>query len=216
MFTGLTLGMGEISRRSPRGAEFELTVTPDFDWASPLVLGESIAVSGVCLTVTRVAGSRAFTAYASGETLGRSTLGGARRVNLERALALGDRLGGHIVSGHVDGLGRVVSVSRAGASLVYTFGAGADLLAGVVPKGSIAIEGVSLTVNEVRDDSFTVNLIPHTAGLTTLGLLKPGEAVNLETDLIGKYIHRFVTGAGEAAGPEGLTWEFLARHGFGR
>ncbi|UQZ89276.1 riboflavin synthase [Deltaproteobacteria bacterium Smac51] len=216
MFTGLTLGMGEITRRTPRGAEFELTVTPDFDWGTPLQLGESIAVSGACLTVTGMAGPRAFTAYASGETLRLTTLGSARKVNLERALAVGDRLGGHIVSGHVDGSGTVHSITRAGSSLIYKFGAAAELMTFIVPKGSITIEGVSLTVNEVTDGAFTVNLIPHTAEATTLGLLKSGDAVNLETDLIGKYIYRFVRVTDRDWKPEGMTLEFLAKHGFGR
>ena len=215
MFTGLTLGMGEISRRTPKGAEVELTITPAFDWGSPLALGESIAVSGVCLTVTAAAGPRGFTAYASGETLTRSTLGKAAKVNLERALALGDRLGGHLVSGHVDGPGTVHSITRAGSSLMYKFGAGSELMPFIVPKGSICIDGVSLTVNEVQDQGFTVNLIPHTAEITTLGLLRPGDAVNLETDLIGKYIHRLMMyGGGTPRPQEGLTLEFLAKHGF--
>ena len=214
MFTGLTLGLGEISRRRPQGAEFELTVTAGFDWSAPLELGESIAVSGVCLTVTEAAGTRAFTAYASAETLSRSTLGQARQVNLERALALGDRLGGHLVSGHIDGPGRVISITKAGASLVYKFGAGADLMSFIVPKGSIAIDGVSLTVNEVESGAFTVNLIPHTAGLTTLGALTPGGTVNLETDLIGKYVHRLMNFNDQPRPTEGLTLETLARNGF--
>ena len=207
--------MGEISRRVPKGAEVELTITPGFDWSSPLDLGESIAVSGVCLTVTAAVGPRGFTAYASGETLSRSTLGKTSKVNLERALALGDRLGGHLVSGHVDGQGTVHSITKAGSSLVYKFGAGADLMPFIVPKGSICIDGVSLTVNEVQGTSFTVNLIPHTAEITTLGLLKPGDTVNLETDLIGKYIHRLMMyGGGTPRPQEGLTLEFLAKHGF--
>lgn len=214
MFTGLTLGLGEISARAPKGAEFELTVTAGFDWSGPLEPGESIAVSGVCLTVTEPVGARGFTAYTSGETLRLSTLGRARQVNLERALTLSDRLGGHLVSGHVDGPGTVLSVRRAGASLVYRFEAGADLMPFIVPKGSIAIDGVSLTVNEVLAGVFTVNLIPHTAGITTLGLLRPGDAVNLETDLIGKYIHRLMSFRDQPRPAEGMTLEFLARNGF--
>ncbi len=206
--------MGEIKRRRPQGGEVELTVQPSFDWGAPLILGESIAVSGVCLTVTKVVGQTGFTAYASAETLSRSTLGTARQVNLERALALGDRLGGHLVSGHVDGPGLVHSISRAGSSLEYKFGAGADLLPFIVPKGSIAIDGVSLTVNEVSGDAFTVNLIPHTSQITTLGLLEPGDAVNLETDLIGKYVHRLLGFRENPRPVEGLTLDFLARHGF--
>ena len=215
MFTGLTLGLGEINSRRPKGAEFELTVTAGFDWSSPLALGESIAVSGVCLTVTETVGAGGFTAYASGETLKRSTLGAASKVNLERALALGDRLGGHLVSGHVDGPGTVHSITRAGSSLIYKFGADPELMPFIVPKGSICIDGVSLTVNEVQDNSFTVNLIPHTSEITTLGLLRAGDTVNLETDLIGKYIHRLMMfGGGTPRPQEGLTLEFLAKHGF--
>ncbi len=214
MFTGLALGMGEIDRRLPRGNEFELTVTAGFDWSSPLEPGESIAVSGVCLTVTSVVPPRGFTAYASGETLARSTLGKAVRVNLERALALGDRLGGHLVSGHIDGPGTVISITRAGASLGYRFGAGPELSPFIVAKGSVAVDGVSLTVNEVTKSDFTVNLIPHTAGLTTLGLLKPGDQVNLETDLLGKYVHRLLQFGGRPRPAEGLTLDFLAKHGF--
>ena len=214
MFTGLTLGLGEISRRRPQGTEFELTVTAGFDWCAPLDLGESIAVSGVCLTVTQTVGTRGFTAFTSGETLRLSTLGQARVVNLERALALGDRLGGHLVSGHVDGPGRVQSITKAGASLVYKFGAGPELMPYIVPKGSICIDGVSLTVNEADRSAFTVNLIPHTAEITTLGLLKPGDTVNLETDLIGKYVHRLMTFSDQPRPAEGLTLEFLAKNGF--
>ena len=214
MFTGLTLGQGEIKRRLPRGQEFELTVMADFDWGRPLQLGESVAVSGACLTVTGLDGSRGFRAYASGETLRRTTLGQTTRVNLERALTLSDRLGGHLVSGHIDGLGRVLTLDRAGASLVYEIEAGIGLMPCIVPNGSITIDGVSLTVNEVRADSFTVNLIPHTAGATTLGTLSPGLQVNLETDLLGKYVHRLLAFGPQPRPAEGMTLEFLARHGF--
>ncbi len=212
MFTGLTLGTGEISRRTPRGAECELVVRPDFDWASPLALGESIAVSGACLTVTQILGERAFAAYASAETAARTTLGTDKKVNLERALAVGDRLGGHIVTGHVDGPGRLLALEKAGASFLCRIAAAPEIMELVVPKGSITVSGVSLTVNEAGADSFTVNLIPHTAEATTLGLLKPGAVVNLETDLIGKYLHKFVS---RGAAPSALSLEFLARHGFG-
>lgn len=213
MFTGLTLGTGEISRRLPKGAEVELTITAGFDWDSPLQPGESIAVSGVCLTVTEICGPHGFRAYVSAETLRLSTLSAARPVNLERALALGDRLGGHLVSGHVDGPGLVRSIVQAGASLLYKFSAARDLMPFIVPKGSIAIDGVSLTVNEVAGETFTVNLIPHTGRITTLGRLKPGETVNLETDIIGKYVHRLMT-LDKPRSEDGLTLELLARHGF--
>ncbi|MDR1922584.1 MAG: riboflavin synthase [Candidatus Adiutrix sp.] len=216
MFTGLTLGLGEIGGRVPDGGEFELTVVAGFAWSDPLELGESIAVNGACLTVAARVGPRGFRAHASGETVRRTTLGTARRVNLERALALGDRLGGHIVSGHVDGLGTLISARRSASSLVCEFGAAADLMSLIIPKGSIAIDGVSLTVNEISAETFTVNLIPHTAEMTTIGFLRPGDRVNLETDLIGKYVKRLMTFDENRPRPEGLTLEFLARHGFGR
>jgi len=208
MFTGLTQGLGRLDRRSARGAEVELGVAAEFDWTPPLVLGESVAVSGVCLTVAGLSGPRSFTAHASAETLRCSTLGRVVRVNLERALALGDRLGGHLVSGHVDGLGALVSKTSAGASLVMKFSLPAPLRPLVVAKGSIAVDGVSLTVNEVLAEAFTVNLIPHTLDKTTLGGLRPGDAVNLETDLLGKYVQRQLNFQG------GLSLETLARGGF--
>lgn len=214
MFTGLSLGMGRISRKAARGQEYELTVEADFDWKEALEIGESIAVSGACLTVTEAVGGRGFKAYASAETMGKTILGQAERVNLERALAFGARLGGHLVSGHVDGPGTVVSIDRAGSSLLYRFGVEAELTPFIVPKGSIAIDGVSLTVNEVDGLSFTVNLIPHTAEVTTLGLLKPGHQVNLETDLIGKYVHRLMNFKNPTEASETLTLDFLAKHGY--
>jgi riboflavin synthase len=211
MFTGLTQGLGRLDRRTPRGPEVELGVTAEFDWTPPLVLGESVAVSGVCLTVAGISGPRGFTAHASGETLSRSTLGRAVRVNLERSPVVGqDRLGGHYVSGHVDGLGDLISKTSAGASLVMKFSLPPPLRPLVAAKGSIAVDGVSLTVNEVLAEAFTVNLIPHTLDRTTLGGLRPGEAVNLETDLLGKYVHRLLTCQDRA----GLSLEDLARGGF--
>jgi len=213
MFTGLTQGLGRLDRRAARGGEVELEVTAELDWVPPLVLGESVAVSGVCLTVAGITGSRGFTAHASAETLNRSTLGRADRVNLERALALGDRLGGHLVSGHVDGLGALASKTSAGASQILKFSLPAPLRPFVVAKGSIAVDGVSLTVNEVLPEAFTVNLIPHTLDQTTLGGLRPGEAVNLETDLLGKYVHRLLTFQNQGD-RGGLSLEALARGGF--
>ena len=211
MFTGLTLGLGRLESRR-RGTGAELALAADFDWAPPLVLGESIAVSGVCLTVDGISGPRGFTAHASAETLRRSTLGSAGVVNLERALALGDRLGGHLVSGHVDGLGRLKARTAAGDGLVMEFTLEPPLRPLVAPKGSIAVDGVSLTVNEVLAESFTVNLIPHTLARTTLSRLKTGAMVNLETDLLAKYVRRLMTCPERPAGT--LSLETLARGGF--
>ncbi len=212
MFTGLTYGVGRICRRQRQGQDFELTVEADFDWSSPLELGESIAVAGACLTVTTKVGSHGFTALASAETLKCTTLGTATKINLERALALGDRLGGHLVSGHIDGPGLLASINRIGSCFCYKFKVAAELMPLIVPKGSITIDGVSLTVNEVNSDNFTVNLIPHTLQITTLGLLSPGDSVNLETDLLGKYVRRLLNF--QNTKETGLTWETLAQNGF--
>lgn len=197
----------------PRAKEIGLTVEAGFDWEGGLVLGESIAVSGACLTVNEDRG-RAFTAFVSAETISKTTLKEARvgaRVNLERALRLSDRLGGHLVTGHVDGLGLVKKREDRGQSIVFTFGLDKSLARYVVAKGSVTVDGVSLTVNEVTTDAFTVNLIPQTAMMTTLGFKGPGDHVNLETDLIGKYVARFL---GREPEPSKIDEKFLAEHGF--
>ncbi|MBU2552094.1 MAG: riboflavin synthase [Proteobacteria bacterium] len=213
MFTGIIQGLGRVAAITPLSGEVELKIEADFDWGQALVLGESIAVSGVCLTVTRAEG-RAFTAHVSAETMSRSNLGRHRmgdRVNLERALRLSDRLGGHLVSGHIDGLGVIRGRENRDRSLVFTFGLDKKLVRYLIEKGSVAVDGISLTVNQVFQDSFTVNIIPHTAGLTSLGFKKVGDYVNLETDLIGKYVARLL---GRETGSSGIDERFLAEHGF--
>lgn len=218
MFTGLTTGFGHIAHLRPLpGQENELTILADFNWLEPLTVGESIAVSGVCLTVTALVEPHGFTALTSAETLALSTLGVAKPVNLERALTLNSRLGGHLVSGHIDGLGKVLAITPAGSSRIYEFNLPPHLSPFVVPKGSIAIDGVSLTVNKAQGQTFTINLIPHTASQTTLGELRPGDLVNLETDLLGKYIHRLLTTnptAHPSQGEEGLSLSTLTQNGF--
>ena len=215
MFTGLTLGLGEIISRRPQSGEYELIVTSSFKWETPLVIGESISVSGVCLTVTAISDPQTFKAHASAETISRSTLATVKEVNLERALSFGGRLGGHLVSGHVDAKGHLISKTKAGQSLILTFEAPFALMPFILPKGSICIDGVSLTVNEVDAQTFNINLIPQSALVTTLGHKKIGEDVNLETDLIGKYIHRFLNfqKAGEKE-TKGLSLAQLAENGF--
>ncbi len=223
MFTGLIQGLGRVEAVEGRGAETRLRIAlhmgPQFG-PDAVRIGESIAVNGVCLTVETWSGA-AFTAYASAETMSRTNLGKLRpgsRVNLERALAFGDRLGGHLVSGHVDCLAEVDSVSPAGESKQYTLRFPAEHGPLVVEKGSVALDGISLTVNACGPDFLSVNIIPETQRQTTILDWSPGRAVNMETDLIGKYVQRMVApyaeGSKAAAKPSGIDEEFLRRHGF--
>ena len=194
MFTGLVEDTGRVSRAVPRGDATELDIAPGKLDCAELVLGESVAIDGVCLTVT-ARESGWFRVVAAAETLARTTLGrhqpGAR-VNLERAMRLGDRLGGHMVSGHVDGVGELASRRPVGPSVEMEFRAGKDVIRYVVEKGSIAVDGISLTVNRVSGISFAVLVIPHTLTATTLDGKSVGARVNLEVDMVGKYVERFV------------------------
>ncbi|MEW5723562.1 MAG: riboflavin synthase [Thermodesulfobacteriota bacterium] len=213
MFTGIIQGLGRVAEIRPLAGEVKLTVEAGFDWHGSLEIGESMSVSGVCLTVTEAAGRR-FSAHVSAETISRTTMRSYRPgepVNLERALRLSDRLGGHLVTGHVDGLGRIKERREKDQSAIFTVGLEPGLARYVIEKGSVAVDGVSLTVNQVLASAFTVNVIPHTARVTTLGFKKTGDYVNLETDLIGKYVARFL---GRDAGGSGLDVKFLAEHGF--
>ncbi len=214
MFTGLIQGVGIVGeiRSANRGQQLSIRSAP---LAAELKVGDSIAVDGVCLTVVSDS-TDTFLADVSTESLSRTTLGGKRpgdRVNLEPALRLGDRLGGHLVTGHVDGLGRVVEYSREGNGTVITIAAGADLMPLIVEKGSITVDGISLTVNQVGNDRFGVMVIPHTLKTTTLCDRSTGHQVNLETDLLGKYVSRLLeyrTGRDHG----GIDMETLARNGF--
>jgi riboflavin synthase len=192
MFTGIVTHLGRIRsfRRTPAGARME--VEADLDYAT-LELGASIAHAGCCLTIVEKSAG-GYAVELSNETLARTTLGGWREgdpVNLERALKTGDELGGHIVSGHVDGVGEVVEVEQDGDAWRIRFRAPAPLHRYIAEKGSICIDGVSLTVTEVEGDRFGVALIPHTWTHTTLNRLKPGASVNLEIDLIARYAARW-------------------------
>jgi riboflavin synthase len=196
MFTGLVEDIGTIERASRRGDSMVLTIAPAAMAVTELSLGESIAVDGTCLTVTEFGGGR-FTVLAGNETLARTTLGQARAglaVNLERALRLGDRLGGHLVTGHIDGVGTIQSRRDLGANLDIAIRAPAGVLRYIVAKGSIAVDGISLTVNRVDRDSFAVALIPHTVDKTTLAGKTVGTSVNLEVDMIGKYVEKLLSG----------------------
>ncbi len=194
MFTGLvSAGAKIVARRtSPGGAVLSVERPAAYADAAP---GESVSVSGVCLTVLPVADPKELTFDVSPETLARTTLGGLEpgaRVNLERALLATDRLGGHVVAGHVDGTGEVLGVASAGDSWTFTFSLPAALARYAVEKGSIAVDGVSLTIAALRDGSFDVAVIPHTFSATTLGERRPGDRVNLEVDVLGKYVERLL------------------------
>jgi riboflavin synthase len=194
MFTGIVTALGTVSDILPLGgsADMRLAITAPWPDTASIPIGASIGCSGCCLTAVEI-GPDWFSADASAETLDRSTLGRWRpgtRVNLERSLRLGDELGGHLVSGHVDGVGEVVSAAPEHGSTRIVFRVPTDLARFIAVKGSIAIDGVSLTVNEVANDAFGVNIIPHTAAVTSFGSLRPGDAVNLEIDMLARYVAR--------------------------
>ena len=217
MFTGIIEETGTV--RAVRGGNSGVVL--DIEASEVLVgtaPGDSIAVNGVCLTVTPGVGH--FTADAMPETLKRTSLGTLRagsRVNLERALQCGGRFGGHIVSGHVDACGEIISMTRDGIAMLLRISAPEDTLRYVAVKGSVTIDGVSLTVTDVDASSLTVSLIPHTARHTTLGLLKTGARVNIEADMLARYVGRLMEFSGTGEGrkeKDVLTMKFLAENGF--
>jgi riboflavin synthase len=209
MFTGLVEEAGQLAARTPKGPSARMTIRCGL---KALELGESIAVDGVCLTVDAILAD-GFEVDASRETLARTTLGAlplGARVNLERALALGARLGGHIVSGHVDGVGKVIERTAAGNAVKMAFRAPKELARFIAEKGSITISGVSLTVNGVSGDAFDIMLIPHTLAKTSLDLLQPGHDVNLEVDVLARYVARLLE-TGRDADPNAANEAWLAR-----
>ncbi len=216
MFTGIVEEMGKI-RSVKRGADSSVLSIGADVVLGDLKIGDSVAGNGVCLTATTV-DSGGFTAAVMPEPLNRSSLGvltAGSAVNLERAMAATGRFGGHIVSGHIDGTGHIRSIRRDDIALWYTIEAGSNLLRYVVEKGSIAIDGISLTVATVTETDFSVSLIPHTAAVTLLGQKKAGDVVNLETDIIGKYVEKLMHPQPPATSPKsGITLEFLAQNGF--
>lgn len=216
MFTGIIQGRGKVIAEKSSGGGMVFSLEADFDLTEPEE-GESIAVNGVCLTARDITGNR-FLVDVSPETLSRTGLGSLQtgsRANLERALRLSDRLGGHMVSGHVDGMGRVEERKSVGDFTLFAFSLSRSLMRYVIEKGSIAINGVSLTVNSVQGDKFTVSIIPHTLAVTTLGELKRGDMVNIEVDIIGKYVEKLLMDKSVDAGSASkINAAFLAEHGF--
>jgi len=208
VFTGIIQDVGSIRAAEARGGDLRLVVEAAGLLLAQARVGDSIAVNGVCLTVVEIDGT-AFAADVSRETLSLTTLGdcgAGSRVNLEPALRAGDALGGHLVSGHVDGIGEVVDARDDGRSVRVTFRVPAELLRFLARKGSVAVDGVSLTINDVQDDRFAVNLVPHTLDATTFRGLVPGGRVNLEVDTIARYVERLLA-AGEPASPARVARE---------
>ncbi len=216
MFTGLIQDVGKIQSIDRRGGGISLTVSTQLD-LSAAKIGDSISVEGVCLTVVKLSG-HTFTAEISPETLRRTTLATAKEgqsVNLETALKMSDPLGGHFVAGHVDGTGEIIEAVPEGNSIRYRFRVPGEISRFLIEKGSVAVDGISLTAMECHDQGFSVSVIPHTSGTTTLGKKKAGDRVNLENDLIAKYVEKFVHRRDDLArGTSRIDAAFLAKHGF--
>ena len=219
MFTGIIEGLGRIAMVRSSGKGKRLAIDADFI-LDGTGIGDSIAVSGACLTVVEINRSR-FEIDVSPETLERTTFGNAvtgGRVNIERALRLSDRLDGHLVSGHIDGLGTIARKKIDGNAVLISVGVPESLSRYIIKKGSVAVDGVSLTVNNCDEGWFEASIIPHTGKLTTMGFKEKGALVNIETDLIGKYIERFVgsrfNSENDKASKSSIDMEFLARTGF--
>ncbi len=215
MFTGIIEAIGKISALESRGGDKRLRIDTCRLDMSDVKLGDSIAVSGVCLTAVEL-GRSSFLADVSGETLAHTTLGNLTkgdRVNLEKALTPSSRLGGHIVSGHVDGVGEVVSRFEDARSIQFQVRVPEELIRYIAKKGSICVDGISLTVNAVNDDCFDLNIIPHTLDQTTMSEFESGRRVNLEVDLIARYLEQLLTGE-QALPSSGVTLDFLQRYGF--
>lgn len=215
MFTGLVAELGKVQNLVSQGDSYHLTITASKVLVG-LKIGDSVAVNGVCLTVVQL-DSSAFTADVMPETVRLTNIGrlhNGDRVNLERTLRLCDGLDGHIVSGHVEGLGVIISRQPEGIAVVVEIEASPELLKYVIKKGSIAIDGISLTVTKVTGTSFSVSLIPHTAKETTLGFKDIGDVVNLETDIIGKYVERMLNSGSNGSVQSDLNKNMLLENGF--
>ena len=219
MFTGIIEGFGTIREIRPEGQGKRMTVDADF-FLEQTKIGDSICVSGACLTVVMIDDKR-FSVDLSPETLAKTTFKSAKigdRVNLERALRLSDRIDGHLVSGHIDGIGTVTLIQNIGNAVIVSFKVPEFISHYMIQKGSVAVDGISLTINNCGHDSFDVSIIPHTARLTTISFKKAGDLVNIETDMIGKYVERFVGDKHHDEKTKGvkrsIDMEFLAKTGF--
>jgi riboflavin synthase len=211
MFTGIIEDLGVIRRIDRKGDSASFIIETSLD-LSDTKIGDSISVNGVCLTIVSIS-KNSFGVDISHETLSRSNLSLTKvnqKLNLERALKLSDRLGGHIVTGHVDGLGEIKRILRIGEYIDITISIPDTLSKYIIEKGSVAVDGISLTVNSCKVGEFSVTLIPHTILNTTLGIAKPGYKVNIENDIIGKYIEHLLIKEKK----EGITYNFLERHGY--
>ncbi len=209
MFTGIVVEMGVVKKLTKGAKSASITVSGQKIFED-LRLGDSIATNGVCLTVSSFT-SDSFTADVMNETLSRSNLGGLKvgdSVNLEPAMQMNGRFGGHIVSGHIDGVGKIVNIRKDDIAIWYTIETTSQIMNYIIEKGSITIDGISLTVATLRNNQFSVSIIPHTAKETVLGQKTVGATVNLENDIVGKYIEKFVTRS------EGVTKELLLSNGF--
>lgn len=219
MFTGIIEGMGKITGIRTAGQGMRLAVHAEFPLTGSKI-GDSIAVNGACLTAVKIA-AQDFEVDVSPETLDKTVLKQIRigdPVNIERALRLSDRIDGHLVSGHIDGTGRILHKTRQGNAIVVGIAVAESLTRDMIPKGSVAVDGISLTINAIHDDGFAVSIIPHTADITTIGIKGNGAAVNIETDMIGKYVKKFLAGmsapeAGKSSAKP-VDMEFLLKTGF--
>lgn len=215
MFTGIVEEIGTIAKIKSGAISKVLTIKGN-EIFSDLKLGDSVAVNGVCLTVTDIMGSQ-FIADVMHETLNRSSLVGLKigsHVNLERAMSANGRFGGHIVSGHIDGIGEIIKITNDGNAVWYKIKADEMILRFIVEKGSIAIDGISLTVAEITNTYFSVSIIPHTIKATILSEKKIGSVVNLENDVIGKYVEKLIHIENSEKIESNITAKFLAKHGY--
>ncbi|MGM9567040.1 MAG: riboflavin synthase [Clostridia bacterium] len=214
MFTGIIEETGRIESIRRHSLSASLTVSCQ-RIMEDIHIGDSIAVNGICLTVTFFSGSE-FTVDVMPETMDKTSLRQLKNgsvVNLERAMAANGRFGGHIVSGHIDGTGMILKIQENEIAVIFTIAASKELLDGIVPKGSVALDGISLTVVEVTDTAFSVSLIPHTRTVTNMREKGIGDPINIETDVIGKYVKKYVTESADNSS-DTITMDFLAEKGF--